>query len=105
MVDLISSFLKKNRRNWGKLDPDNVFETQEIRDADLLERVREIRNEELKATDIYLLTDYPISASNKTKIETYRAALRDLPETEFSLTEGTHGELDMTDWPEVPDLS
>ena len=45
------------------------------------ERVRAERDNLLKDTDKYLLSDYPISDSNKTSIETYRTSLRGIPTT------------------------
>ena len=113
MADLFYKGLK-SIHNFDELDvedelakfPDRPETPQEYRNAKITKAVREKRNNELLATDKYLLEDFPISASNLTKIKTYRAALRDLPETQFGLTEGTHGLVDfMKDWPEVPDLS
>lgn len=43
---------------------------------------KELRNErdrKLTESDKYMLSDYPISAGNKTAMEVYRNALRDLP--------------------------
>ena len=71
--------------------------------AKVLEWVRMIRNAELKATDIYMLEDYPISTASKNKIKTYRAELRALPESSFPLkyNETLKAEkLDMDSWPE-----
>lgn len=45
------------------------------------ERVRAERDNLLKDTDKYLLSDYPISDSNKIKIQTYRTSLRGIPTT------------------------
>ena len=45
------------------------------------DRVRQERDAVLSWTDKYLLSDYPITDENKTKIETYRKSLRDLPGT------------------------
>jgi len=45
------------------------------------ERVRAERDNLLKDTDKYLLSDYPITDSNKTSIETYRTSLRNIPTT------------------------
>lgn len=45
------------------------------------ERVRAERDNLLKETDKYILSDFPISDSNKTSIETYRTSLRNIPTT------------------------
>ena len=45
------------------------------------ERVRAERNNLLKETDKYILSDFPISDSNKTSIETYRTSLRNITTT------------------------
>lgn len=41
--------------------------------------LRSERDGKLAATDKYMVSDYPISAGNKTLMEAYREALRDLP--------------------------
>lgn len=41
--------------------------------------LRAVRDQKLLETDKYMLSDYPISAGNKTAMEVYRNALRDLP--------------------------
>ena len=72
-------------------------------DADLLELIRHIRNLELEATDKFLMEDYPISAGKKTKMETYRQALRDIPDNgPFDITE--EEKIDLSFWPTVPEL-
>ena len=45
------------------------------------DRVRQERDAVLSWSDKYLLSDYPITDANKTKIETYRQSLRDIPST------------------------
>lgn len=41
--------------------------------------LRSMRDNKLAETDKYMLADFPISSGNKTLIEAYREALRDLP--------------------------
>ena len=41
--------------------------------------LRAVRDQKLLETDKYMLSDYPISSGNKTAMEVYRNALRDLP--------------------------
>lgn len=45
-------------------------------------RLRNKRDNLLKETDCYMLSDYPVSKSNKAKVIAYREALRALPEQE-----------------------
>ena len=44
--------------------------------------VRAVRNQYLKQTDKYMITDYPITSTQKTKYKQYRAYLRDYTLTE-----------------------
>jgi hypothetical protein len=59
--------------------------------------IRPQRNAKLSETDKYMIPDYPISTTEKAKWETYRQALRDLPE---SLTEIVSS----IPWPTVPSV-
>tara|TARA_Y100000034_G_C6649711_1_gene284287 strand:+ start:240 stop:521 length:282 start_codon:yes stop_codon:yes gene_type:complete len=71
-------------------------------DVKVIAWVRAIRDAEFKATDIFMLEDYPISSTAKEKIKTYRAELRALPESPFPLkyNELTKAdELDLDFWP------
>ena len=43
----------------------------------ILDRVRNIRNELLNKTDKYILSDYPISLSQQMEIKIYRQDLRE----------------------------
>ena len=62
------------------------------RDKRHLERMRDERNDKLRATDFYALSDVPMSK----EMESYRQSLRDFPET-----------CDMTQWgiEEWPDIT
>lgn len=44
-------------------------------------RIRFERDQILRDTDKYLISDYPITSNNKTLIQNYRTALRNLPNT------------------------
>ena len=44
--------------------------------------IRAIRNKYLEQTDKYMITDYPITSTQKTKYKQYRAYLRDYTLTE-----------------------
>lgn len=72
------TFLRKMRN-------DNCMKTEE-KFAHLFDRVicenydaRNIRDEILRETDKYLLSDYPVTAEHKQKIIEYRQFLRDVP--------------------------
>ena len=45
------------------------------------EQVRAVRNRYLEQTDKFLLSDYPITSTQKTKYKQYRAYLRDYPDS------------------------
>ena len=43
--------------------------------------VRAVRNQYLEQTDKFMITDYPITSTQKTKYKQYRAYLRDYPDS------------------------
>ena len=45
------------------------------------EDVRAVRNQYLKQTDKFMITDYPITSTQKTKYKQYRSYLRDYPDS------------------------
>ena len=45
------------------------------------EQVRSVRNQYLEQTDKFMITDYPITSTQKTKYKQYRAYLRDYPDS------------------------
>ena len=59
------------------------------------EQVRAVRNRYLEQTDKFLLSDYPITSTQKTKYKQYRAYLRD-----YTLTEDwfEHEPMSFADW-------
>ena len=59
------------------------------------EQVRAVRNRYLEQTDKFLLVDYPITSTQKTKYKQYRAYLRD-----YTLTEDwfEHEPMSFDDW-------
>ena len=69
--------------------------------ADILTRLRHMRDARLVATDKYLLADYPISPAGLSAVRSYRTALRDLPDQPGAPWDGG-GEL--TPWPELPSV-
>ena len=64
-------------------------------DEDKQEQVRSVRNQYLEQTDKFLLSDYPITSTQKTKYKQYRAYLRD-----YTLTEDwfEHEPMSFADW-------
>ena len=59
------------------------------------EQVRQVRNQYLEQTDKFLLSDYPITSTQKTKYKQYRAYLRD-----YTLTEDwfEHEPMSFAEW-------
>ena len=45
-----------------------------------MSELRKLRNIKLQESDVYMLSDYPISVDRKNQLLTYRSALRNLPE-------------------------
>ena len=45
------------------------------------EQVRSVRNQYLEQTDKFMIVDYPITSTQKTKYKQYRAYLRDYPDS------------------------
>lgn len=54
--------------------------TKVNRDEQLARELRQTRNEELRETDVYMLSDYPITPEKRQEMLEYRQWLRDLPE-------------------------
>ena len=50
-------------------------------DEDKQVQVRAVRTQYLEQTDKYMITDYPITSTQKTKYKQYRAYLRDYPDS------------------------
>jgi len=67
---------------------------QGVEEEFLIERMRNIRDAELKATDFWALADFTITDAQKE----YRQALRDLPNN-FTPAIDENGQLIMTDFP------
>jgi len=63
------------------------------------ERLRSERDQRLAATDYLLMPDYPLSDDQRTILQVYRQALRDLPAQSGAPWDGG-GEA--TPWPELP---
>lgn len=67
--------------------------------ADILARLRHMRDALLSATDKYMISDYPIRAADLAAVKAYRQILRDLPAQPGAPWDGG-GEL--TPWPVNP---
>lgn len=61
-------------------------------------QVRAVRNQYLKQTDKFMITDYPITLAQKGKYQRYRVYLRDYPETAdwYKSNPKTYEEWEMT---------
>ena len=82
--------------------PANALTVQPAKPAptteELFSALRSARDRRLTATDYLLMPDYPISAENKTVVEEYRQALRDLPAQDGAPWDGGGEE---TPWPSL----
>ena len=68
-------------------------------EAARFERLRAERDRRLTATDYLLMPDYPLSDDQRTILQVYRQALRDLPSQEGAPWDGGGEE---TPWPVMP---
>ena len=59
-------------------------------------QIRAVRNQYLEQTDKFLLSDYPITSTQKTKYKQYRAYLRDYPDSSEDWFE--HEPMSFADW-------
>lgn len=79
------------------------YEIKDLESADfeaaLDKAVRPLRDQLLQKSDIFMISDFPISPEEKTAWEVYRQALRDLPES-VDLDEVEF--IDELEWPEAP---
>ena len=60
------------------------------------EQVRAVRNRYLEQTDKFMITDYPITSTQKTKYKQYRAYLRDYPDSSENWFE--HDPMSFDEW-------
>ena len=58
--------------------------------------VRAVRNQYLKQTDEFMIVDYPITSTQKTKYKQYRAYLRDYPDSSEDWFE--HEPMSFSEW-------
>ena len=72
------------------------IEVVELTDEEKLDAIRIVRNSLLSDTDVYMVSDYPISDENLILMKTYRQELRDLTET--------IEDLDNFEYPTIPVL-
>lgn len=70
-----------------------------LTEAELFQKLRAERDRRLSATDYLLMADYPLSENQRTVVQAYRQALRDLPAQKGAPWDGG-GE--STPWPAVP---
>ena len=69
--------------------------------AACFERLRAERDRRIAATDFMIMADYPIPADQRTAVQAYRQALRDLPAQEGAPWDGGGEE---TPWPAAPEV-
>ena len=65
------------------------------------ERLRAERDRRIAATDFLLMQDYPIKEDQRTAVQAYRQALRDLPAQDGAPWDGGGKE---TPWPAAPEV-
>lgn len=70
-----------NKFDSAKSERETAEQTKADNILNSWDRVRQDRGTWITLTDKYLISDYPISDSNRTLIETYRTSLRNLPDT------------------------
>ena len=58
--------------------------------------VRSVRNQYLEQTDKFMISDYPITSTQKTKYKQYRAYLRDYPDSSEDWFE--HEPMSFSEW-------
>ena len=75
-IDIISNKFESEKQKRIQLEQEQFNAYQNS-----WERVRSQRDELLKETDVYLISDYPISNEKKIELQDYRMSLRNIPET------------------------
>lgn len=70
-------------------------------EAELFQQLRAERDRRIAATDFMIMADYPIPADQRTAVQIYRQALRDLPAQEGAPWDGGGKE---TPWPAAPEV-
>ena len=75
-------------------------EIAELKLAEPMRVMREQRDQSLKETDVYMVTDHPTSKADEWK--TYRQELRDMPSKETPLLQ-PDGSLSNVTWPTKPE--
>lgn len=76
-------------------------ETPAPTEAELFQQLRADRDRRIAATDFLLMQDYPIKEDQRTAVQAYRQALRDLPAQDGAPWDGG-GE--STPWPAAPEV-
>jgi hypothetical protein len=78
-IDIISNKFESEKQKRIQLEQEQFNAYQNS-----WERVRSQRDELLKETDVYLISDYPISNEKRIEVQNYRMSLRNIPETYLS---------------------
>ena len=83
----------------GPLPDGATFERPEPTEEEKFMLLRGMRNGKIMMTDYLLMPDYPLSDDQRTVVQAYRQALRDLPAQSGAPWDGGGEE---TPWPELP---
>ena len=102
--DQVAPFVKlwqdeKTRLEQAAADAEAARLAEYNSEAARFERLRAERDRRLTATDYLLMPDYPLSDDQRTILQVYRQALRDLPAQEGAPWDGGGDE---TPWPAAP---
>lgn len=100
--DQVAPFVKlwqdeKTRQEQAAAEAEAARLAEYNSEAARFERLRSERDQRLAATDYLLMPDYPLSDDQRTILQVYRQALRDLPSQEGAPWDGGGEE---TPWPE-----
>lgn len=88
---------KMNEEQWKEFGVEIYDKEPEITEEELARQVRAKRDSLLRKSDIYFVSDYPISSASLEQVKAYRQALRDLPEDSGFPSNVT--------WPELPEIT
>lgn len=88
---------KMTEEQWKEFGVEIYDKELEVSEEELAKQVRAKRDSLLRASDVYLVNDYPISTTSLEQIKAYRQALRDLPEDLGFPSNIT--------WPELPEIT
>lgn len=105
-ADLVAPYVKaweeeKARQEQAAAEAEAARLAEYNSEAARFERLRAERDRRIVATDFLLMQDYPIPADQRTAVQAYRQALRDLPAQDGAPWDGGGKE---TPWPAAPEV-